>query len=137
MLIVQEMARIDFVDGDRPERRVVVIAKVFLLTLGWPRWIYVGEVIVRAGRLGFEWPGSPHARKRPPVEIWRRRHRDRLAGRQRDDGLALEKRGQLLQLLTSDCDQLPRFGVCRLGAGPGLQRVAAVHPSSQGLERFL
>ena len=81
---------------------MVVVAQVFFLAIGRPRRIGVGQVVVGARRLRFERTRRPHAGERPPVEIRRRRDRDRFAGRQRDDVLPLEKRRQLVELLARD-----------------------------------
>ena len=137
MLIVKEVAGIHLVNGDRPERRVVVVAKILLLPFGRPRRIGVGEVVVGAGRLGFKGTWRPHARERPPEKFRRRRHGDRFAGGQRDDRLPLEKRRQLLELLTADGDELARLRMIGFGARPGLLRIAAVHAAGEALERLL
>ena len=137
MLIVQEVARIHLVNRNRPHRRHVEIAEVLLLAIGRPRRIDVGEVVVRARRLGFERTRRPHAGGRPAIELRRRRDGDRLAGGQRDDRLALEKRRELLELLAAEGDELAGRRVLGLRARPALERIAAVHAAREALERLL
>ena len=63
VLVVEEVARVDLVDRDRPERRVVVVAQVLVLPLGRPRRIDVGQVVVGARRLA--------SRTAPASTCWR------------------------------------------------------------------
>ena len=85
-------------DRDVPQRRDVEVAHVLLLALGRPAAIDVGQVVVGAARLALERARRPHARKRPAIELGRRRDDDRLAIRQRDDRLALQELLELLDL---------------------------------------
>ena len=100
-LIVQEVPGIHLVDRDRPQRRIVEIAQVLFLPVGRPRRIGVGQVVVRARRLLLERPGHPHARKRPAIELRRRRDDHRLAFGPRDDAVAIDERAELLELLAA------------------------------------
>src|SRR5262249_46987026 len=123
VLVMEEVAWKDLVDRDRPERRVVVIAQVFLLALHGPRGIDIGQIVVGARRLGFERPRRPHARERPAVEVGRGGDGDLFAAEQRDDRLTLEERGELVELLPSDLDKLAGFGMFGLCSSPGLERI--------------
>jgi len=114
-------------DRDRPERPVVEVAQVLVLALGRPRRVDVGDVVERPDRLGLERPRRPHAGERPPVEAGRGRHRNRLAFRDRDDVVALNEVGELLELLLRHRDELPGRRMIFLGFRPGGQRIAAVH----------
>src|SRR5207248_10298338 len=75
--------------------------------------------------------------ERPAIEVRRRRDRDRLARRQRDDVLPLEERRQLVELLPAGGDELSRRRVLCLGLRPRGHRVAAVHLAGNGTEFVL
>src|SRR6185436_11880499 len=98
MLVVEEMTRVDLVDRNRPQGRVVVVPEMFVLPLWRPARIDVREVVIRARRLRLEGTRCPHARERPPVELRGRRDGDLLPGRHGDHRLPLEKRRELGEL---------------------------------------
>ena len=137
VLEVEEMAGVDLVDGDRPQRRVVEVTQVLVLPLDRPGGIGVGQVVVGARRLRLERSRGPHAGERPAVEIRRRRDHDRLAGRHRDDVVALDEPRKLLHLLLRGLGQLPRRRVTLLRLPPRLGRIAAVHPRGHAPELLL
>src|SRR6187402_2601684 len=98
MLCLQEVARIDLVDRDAPQRRQVEIAQMLLLTILWPGAIDVRQIVVGAARLCFERPRRPHARGGPAEELRRWSNHDRFTCWNRHDGLPLEEFLQLLQV---------------------------------------
>ena len=57
VLIMEEVAGKDLVDGDRPERAVAEVAQVLFLTIGRPRRIHVGDVVEGAERPASNGPG--------------------------------------------------------------------------------
>ena len=137
VLVMEEVPRIDLVDRNRPQRRVVVVAQVLVLAFGRPRRIDVSEVVVRARRLRLERPRRPHTGKGPAVEVGRGRDGHQLARRQGDDRLPFEERGELFELLTADANELAGCRMLGLHARPHRQRIAAVHPARERAEGLL
>ena len=137
VLEVEEVARIDLVDRDVPQRRQVEVAHVLLLPLRRPSAIDVGQVVVRAAWLALERARRPHAGKRPAVELGRRRDDDRLGVGQRHDRLPLKKLLELLDLLLRGGDERPGIGMLLLGGAPGRDRIAAVQPAGHDAELLL
>ena len=123
---MQEVSWIHLVDRNVPERRDVEVAKVFLLAIGRPAAVDVGQVVVRAARFAFERTGRPHARKRPPVEIRRGCHDDRLRVRQRNQILGAQEFFELTNLRLGHRDELAGRRVLLLRPTPRLDRVTTV-----------
>ncbi len=124
VLEVQEVAGIDLVHRDRPERGRVQIAQVLLLAVSRPPRIDVGDVVVRARGPRLEGPGRPHAGERPAEKVGGRRHRHRLALGQRHQVAARDEGGKPRQLLARGIDDPVSRGVAILDAPPHLQGIA-------------
>ena len=137
MLKVEEVPRIDLVDGDVPERGHIEIAHVLVLSFRRPAPIHVGQVIVGPAWPGFEWTRSPHTGEGPSIELGRRGHHDRLGRRDRHDRLTLKKLQELRQLILGSLDQLARFRMMLLCLSPGFCRIAAVEPPGQRAKLLL
>ncbi len=137
VLVVQEVAGVDLVHRDRPQRAVAEVAQVLFLALGRPRGIHVGHVVVRPHRLRLERPGRPHAGERPPVEAGGRGHDDGFALGNRDQAVAADEVEQLLDLVARGRDELPFRRVLGLDAPPGVERVAAVEAAGLAAEALL
>src|SRR5439155_17795277 len=78
-----------------------------------------------------------HARKRPAVEIRRRRDGNRFAVGESDERLALQKRGELVELPAANVHELAGLWMLGFLARPCLERVAAVQTARHGSERLL
>ena len=137
VLVVQEVPREHLVNRDRPERAVVEVAQVLVLSLDRPPRLDVGDVVERAQGPGLERTGRPHAGERPPVEAGRRRDGDGRARRDRDNPLAIQERHELVELLLRDGHELPGWRMILLRLGPGRHGIAAVQARCDAAELLL
>src|SRR5688572_33249212 len=98
MLRLQEVARVDLVDRNAPQRGQIEVAQVLFLSVRRPAAIDVRQVVIGAARLRLERTRRPHARKGPAEELGSGRDNDRLPRRYGHDGLPLEEGFELLQV---------------------------------------
>src|SRR5687768_10856390 len=137
MLRLQEVARVDLVDGGAPQRRQVEVAQVLLLAVRRPASIDVRQVVIGTARLRLERTRRPHAREGPAEELGRGRDNYRLPRRYGHDGLPLEEGFELLQVRL-------RYGYQRAGRrmivlrlAPDLDRITAIEPAGHAAELLL
>src|SRR5215204_2169967 len=96
---MEEVSRVDLVNRDRPQGRIVEIAKVLFLSIGRPGGVGIRDVVIRAARFLLERARYPHARERPSIELWCRGDDDGLPLRAGHQPVSIDEGAELFELL--------------------------------------
>ena len=120
---VEVVARIGLVGGHGPERGEVQVAQVLFPAFGRPGGIGVGQVVVARQGLRLERPRGPDAGLGPAQETGGRGDDDRPVVGQGDEGVALDERHQVGELVAHRLHEGAGLGVPRPDLTPDVGRL--------------